>query len=353
MNSTFSERFKSARHLNALSLQDLAEKLGNLVSKQALHKYEKGEVIPDAVMIDRLCKIFNVRPDFFFTESTVDIHSVEFRKIDTLPAKEQNKIIQIVKDNVSKYLEIESILTITSQFINPLESIEKITSIADIEDAVQKLRVEWNIGEGPISSCIELLEDNNIKIIQINVEDGFDGMQAWVNESVPVIAINRIKLKSPDRIRFTVLHELAHLLLPIKHLPEKQKETFCNQFAASLLISKNAAIKELGNRRSRLMVEELGELKKEYGISIQALAMRARDLGIISKSYCNSFFFMFRQIPDWKINEPIQYQGKEQSTRFNQLVFRAIAENLISLNKAAVLKNQTLADFRQKSLAVN
>ncbi|MEI9809525.1 MAG: helix-turn-helix transcriptional regulator [Bacteroidota bacterium] len=48
MHQLFSERFRSARSLSGLSLQDLAVKLGNKVSRQALHKYEKGAVIPDS-----------------------------------------------------------------------------------------------------------------------------------------------------------------------------------------------------------------------------------------------------------------------------------------------------------------
>lgn len=48
VNELFAERFHSARVLNGLSLQDLADRLGNRVSKQALHKYEKGEVLPDS-----------------------------------------------------------------------------------------------------------------------------------------------------------------------------------------------------------------------------------------------------------------------------------------------------------------
>lgn len=351
MDVLFAERFKCARHLSGLSLQDLAEKLERKISRQALHKYETGDVVPDSEMIQMLCGVFNVRPDFFYMSATVDIKKVEFRKTNTLPSKEQNRIVEVVKDSVARYLEIESILNIQTTFDNPLAGLDQISSIDDVESAAEKLRLSWGIGNSPISSCLELLEDNNIKIIEVSVEDGFDGMQAFVNDTIPVIAINRMKLKSPDRIRFTILHELGHLLLPIENLPEKEKERYCNQFAASLLISKTSAFKELGSKRNKLMIEELGELKKEYGISIQALVMRAKDLDIISKNYCKNFFFMFNQISDWKINEPVEYSGKEQSTRFNQLIFRAMAEDLISTSKAAVLKNQTVAEFREKALA--
>ena len=109
MDSLFSERFKCARHLNGFSLQDVSDNLGNAISKQALHKYETGDVTPDSDMIGKLCNVFNVRPDFFFTNTNIEIQKIEFRKFDSLPTKEQHKIVEIVKDNVSRYLEVENI----------------------------------------------------------------------------------------------------------------------------------------------------------------------------------------------------------------------------------------------------
>jgi len=354
MNAIFAERFKAARLLKGFSLQDLANELETKISRQALHKYETGEVLPDAEMISVLCKALNVTPDFFFNKTEVQIDTVEFRKANSLPVKESNRIIEIVKDKVSKYLEIEEILALKTTFSNPLDGFPEIQNNNDIERAAEEVRKHWNLGESSIASCIELLEDKNIKIIIVEAEDGFDGMKALVNKTYPVIAINTVRLKSADRVRFTILHELAHLILPISSHTEQQKERFCNQFAGALLISKTAALNELGPKRSRLMVEELGEIKKEYGISIQALVMRAKNLEIISNLYCTKFLDFFKQVSDWKINEPSQYkfEGKEFSKRFNQLIFRALAENLISKNKAAALNNQTVSEFMEKSLLI-
>ena len=55
----------------------------------------------------------------------------------------------------------------------------------------------------------------------------------------------------------------------------------------------------------------------------------------------------------WKVNEPVEYIGEEKSNRFIQLLFRALAEELISISKAAALNNQTLAEFREKLLIVS
>lgn len=75
-------------------------------------------------------------------------------------------------------------------------------------------------------NVVELLEDKNIKVVKLDVNDDFDGLQTFVNGSIPVIAYNVLKINKPDRIRFTLLHELAHLLLTFGDITLKQKETF-------------------------------------------------------------------------------------------------------------------------------
>ena len=351
MKQLFSERFRSARILSGLSLQDLADKIDNKISRQALHKYEKGEVVPDSEMINLLSNALNVRPDFFFREAKIEFTDIEFRKLKKLPAKEENKIIEDVKDKLSRYLELEEILSIQTRFENPLKDIEPINSFDQVEAAAKKVRADWKLGSDPIFNSIELLEDKHIKVVVVDGGEDFDGMQTWVNNAIPVIAINKGNIKSDDRVRFTVLHELAHLLLPLKHLQEKQKEKYCHQFAAAMLLPAEAATEELGNGRSKLLIQELGLLKKQYGISIQAIVMRAKDLNIITDSYCKQFFFFMQQM-GWKIHEPTEYKGVEESNRFDQLLLRALAEEIISVSKAASLRNQSLAEFREKILIV-
>ncbi len=346
----FSERFKSARNLNGLSLQDLADKLDNQVSRQALHKYEKGEVIPDSEMIGLLSEILGVRPDFFFRETKVELGEIEFRKLKKLPAKDETKIREQAKDYLARYLELEEIIGIRSDFKNPLDLQKKVNTFEDVEDAAQKVRKSWKLGCDPIFNALELLEDNHIKVIEIDAGDAFDGMQTWVNGDIPVIGINKNRLKKPDRIRFTAMHELAHLLLPINHLPERQKETLCHQFAGAMLFPAEAIRMEMGNTRQRLLIQELGPLKQQYGISIQAIVMRLKDLKIISEAYFKQFFFYLTQM-QWRVDEPVDYNGVEKSNRFEQLLFRALAEEQISISKAASLKNQKLSEFKSQSLA--
>jgi Zn-dependent peptidase ImmA (M78 family)/DNA-binding XRE family transcriptional regulator len=344
----FAERLRSARILNGLSLQDLADKIEKKISRQALHKFEKGDLVPDSEMLIELSNALNVRPDFFMRETKIEFGDIEFRKLQKLPAKEEHKIIEQVRDYLARYLELEQILAIETKFNNPLKNIGAIRSSEDIENAADLLRREWKLGLDPVANVVALLEDKHIKIIEVNAGESFDGMQSWVNGNIPVIAVNKDKIKSPDRIRFTVFHELCHLL--IKDLCDhtlKQREKYCHQFAGAMLLPGKTAREELGSSRNKILIQELGLLKKQYGISIQAIVMRAKDLNIITDSYCKQFFFFLTQM-GWRINEPEEYnyQSEEKTNRFHQLLFRALAEEIISISKAAALNNQSVADFR-------
>lgn len=352
MNTLFSERFRSARLLSGLSLQELADRLDNRISRQALHKYEKGTSVPSSEMIGYLCDTLDVRPDFFFRDMEVKLGAIEFRKLDKLPAKEENRIIEQTKDFLSRYLELEETIGLSYEFKNPLAKLDVVNTQEKAEMAAEMVRKAWCLGMDPISNTVELLEDNHIKVIEFEADLGFDGMQTLVNGKIPVIAVNVSRVKKDDRKRFTVMHELAHLLMPIApDLPEKQKEALCNQFAGAMLFPSDLIKRELGMKRNKLLIQELGVLKQEYGISIQAIVMRALTTKIVSSRYCTQFFAYIKQM-NWQVDEPFDFNSGEKSKRFEQLLFRALGEDLISVSKAAALNNMKLADFKSKMLSV-
>lgn len=344
--AVFAERFKSARLMNGFSLQDLADALDNKLSRQALHRYEKGEVIPDAEKINLLSKALGVSADYFFRTTKIEMSDIEYRKLSKMPPKEAAIINEKTKEYLSRYLELEEIIGLQKEFENPLKDFQIITSYRQVNDAANILRDNWALGKGPIFNIVELLEDKNIKVIKLDVAEDFDGLQTFVNGSIPVVAYNARKTNKPDRIRFTLLHELAHLLLKFGNVSEREKETLCHEFAGAMLLPEEALKSELGEYRTKLSTLELGNIKKQYGISMQAIVMRARACGIINDHYTKQFFFFIKQM-NWKVDEPVEYQGVEESNRFEQLLFRALIEEQISMSKAASLSNQSLAEFRK------
>jgi Zn-dependent peptidase ImmA (M78 family)/transcriptional regulator with XRE-family HTH domain len=348
MNSNFADRFKSARLLSGFSLQDVADKLTKSVTRQAIYRYEKGEVIPDSETIAELSKLFNVRPDFFFNTTVVEIGEVSYRKLK-IPAKEETRIKEQTKDYLSRYLELEDLLGIKAPFVNPLKDYPKVSDYGNVNAAADLLREKWNLGTNALSNIAALLEDKNIKVLKLNASTGFDGLQTYANGTIPVIAYNERQLNKKDRIRFTLLHELAHLLLKFDaSLSSNQIEKLCHQFAGAVLMPESAIKQELGEFRHRLSINELGKIKQQYGISMQAIVMRANVCKIVTDNYKRQFFDWMEE-NGWRTEEPINYEGNEESGRFDQLIFRALVEELISFSKAAALKNMSLADFKEFS----
>jgi len=269
-----------------------------------------------------------------------------------MPVKEEQKIIEQTREYLSRYLELEELLGIKYEFKDPLKDFPVICEFEQINEAALQLREAWNLGLGPIFNIPELLEDKHIKVVEIDADILFDGLQTKVNTNIPVIAYNKNIADKLDRVRFTLLHELGHLLLKFDpQLSENQRDKLCHQFAGAMLLPAQPLREEMGEHRNRLSVTELGHIKRQYGISMQALVYRANLLHIVNDNYKTQFFNMMKQM-NWRIDEPIAYEGVEKATRFDQLLYRAIAEELISISKGAALKNMKLSDFRSQSLVM-
>ena len=351
MKEIVAKRIKSARTLAGLSLRELSQKMDGIVSHNAITKYENGLMMPDSKVLLALAKALDVKSDYFFRPFTVTIESVEFRKKSKLSIKNANSIQQKVSDDVEKYIELEQFLNISSEFHNPLKQNE-INNGEDVENAVNKLLTEWKIGFNALPNVIELLEEKGIKVVELDASEDFDGLSGWANSSVPIIVIN--KNYPIERKRFTALHELGHLLLSFNStIEDKTVEKLCHRFAGAMLIPRDTMYNLLGQSRKTIILFEFEAIKESYGISVQATMARARDLSIITKEKYISFIIWIREKEERKKETAFeQYVGREQSDRFKQLLYRATAEGVISMSKAANLANQKLATFRDEFIAL-
>ena len=347
MKEIVSSKIKQARILQAMSLQDLADRIG--VSKQMISKYEKGDSIPQSKMLIKLAKALEVKMDYFFSPSSVELGEINFRKKNSFSIKKINALKEKIKIELSNYLEIENILQINNSFKNPLER-RKVSTINDIEGIVSELRTEWKIGFDPIHNIIQLLEDKEIKIIEINEpENNFDGLATIINGKYPVIVLN--KSFSVERKRFTLLHELGHLLLELPECDVKFEENICNRFAAEFLFPQNLVIKEFGNKRDSISLRELVEVQKKYGISIRAIIYRLKDANIFSENRLTEFYKKLNFNPTLKKEiDQERFQSSEVSHRYEQLVYRALSQELISSSKAASLLNVNINEVLKSSI---
>jgi Zn-dependent peptidase ImmA (M78 family)/DNA-binding XRE family transcriptional regulator len=346
MNNIFSYRFKNARQKSGLTLQEIADKLG--LSKQMISKYENGLSLPDSSNLIKLADVFNEKIDYFFRKSVVELQNVNFRKKSSYISKKEKSLKVKILNQMENYLTIEDILSIKSEFANPLIDFQ-ISDFNNSEEAANKLRKAWNLGNDPIHNIINLLESNEIKVIEINEPDQnmFDGLSAFIDNKYPVIAIN--KNFPLERKRFTLFHELAHLLLKIdEKIIDKQKEKMCDRFAGAMLLPQSIIFKEIGVKRDKISIKELVNFQKQFGISISAIIYRLSDLNIIPESKKKLFFIRQNKEKSFKdyINES-RFSGVEDSERYFRLVYKALSQEMISISKASALLNQAIEEVRE------
>ena len=332
----FSERLRLARKRSGLSLRALSSAMDGLVSAQAIGKYERAEMMPSSTVAIALADALEVTPSYLLSPSSVSLESVEFRKLSSSRARERAAVEAEVLDHVDRYLQIEEILGIdnTGQDM-PDGAPYSIQSMEDAEEAATWLRAAWNLGSAPIQNMTELLEERGIKVFKLDLPERVDGLSCRVHrldgDDVPVVVCSTGK--SVERQRFTIAHELGHMVLDIPStIPE---EKAYHRFAGAFLAPRAEIIREVGRRRHNFGFAELIEIKRMFGISAAALVMRMRDLGIINEATLRT---IFRGIgSSWRSEEPHPLDREELPTRFRRLCLRALAENEISDTKAAEL----------------
>lgn len=344
MEKIIAYRIKNARKLRLLSQQEVADELG--VSKQMVSKYEKGASVPDSSKLIQLASLFGQKTDYFFRAYQVALGEVNFRKKSKFSKKHQDALKELIKIKLENYLWLEETLSIDYSFDNILKK-EKIKSIQDIEKVVTKLRKHWDIGTDPVHNIIQILEDNHIKVIDLDdVGSEFDGLACFVNNKYPIIVVNGSF--SVERKRFTLLHELGHLLLNLPDGASDSKEAFCDKFAAEFLLPQKIIIQEFGGKRKHITLPELIATQKKYGISISAIIERLADVQILSQTQLKAFYQKINFNPSLKKEINLsRFETSEFSDRYKRLVYRAVSEESISISKASSLLNINIDTVRE------
>ncbi len=335
-----------------LSLRALEKKISGAVSYNALNKYEKGDMMPGSDVLMTVAEATQQSYGFFFRPLKGEIQSIKFRKKTKLGKKTQNSICEHAQNFFERYFEIESILGLESEFTNPLNQKKGgIRTSQDAETAADELRDAWKLGQNALANLHETLENNRIKVFEADSSDSFDGFSGWLQKTPVIVVANRLNKQCLTRKRNTLAHELGHILLKnaiADDVTEKEEERIMNRFSAAFLLPQEVFFEEFGKNRKAVSFEELIDIKVTYGISIAAIVYRAHDLGCINDATFKRFWKIYNA-RGWRKEEPgdKDYSGDESSTRFKQLVWRALSEEMITRSKAAELLNVTVDELRK------
>lgn len=328
----FSKNLKYYRLKKNMTKKELAALIG--VSSMAISYYESGQRNPDMDTIKKIASALGIRVSDFLSrrnETLAFVHG-EFRKNSKLPIKQQEFIRESVEEYVGRFYSILDILG--DKVLPEAPEAHQIEITGDYEKDALEMRRYLKISEsGPVGNMIELLENKGIIVYVCNEEcPDFSGMNGSVNGR-PYIIVNGNM--TTERIRSTIAHELAHFLFVWNEtLEEKEVEKMATAISGAFLFPAEDAVRELGVRRTKVS-RDMNYICKEYGISMYLLVKRANMCNIFSDGIAKDFYIEAGK-RGWKKNEPTRIL-REEPLLFSQLVFRAVCENEISIQKGAEL----------------
>lgn len=307
MNRVVPIRIKEARISREMSLEDLSKEL--LISRQSLSKYELGSVQIDEEQIINISKILNYPIDFFYKEKNEFCSNsiVHFRST-TIPQKtkkmfEQRVFIfdEYIVRTLKDYIEFPKLNLIDVNAFN-LDNEEEFDKI---EEIALELRKFWNLGLEPIMNLTNILLKNGIIISNLDLNNiKVDGFSTWIS-GVPYIFVGSDK-KSAVRMRFSLAHELGHIILH-SHITEeeakrnhKRIEAEANRFASAFLMPQSTFLEDIFS----LNLDSFISIKRKWKVSIGAIIRRLYDLEMITEQqYSNLNRYI--NLKSWRKNEPL------------------------------------------------
>lgn len=325
-----------------ISKKDLASIIG--VTPMAVTYYENGDRKPDLAISRRIASALDV--------SLADLMSVqldhheyqfcEYRKNSSLAKKNQEFIEASIRKHFDGFLLVAD--AVGAGALKDAPQCHQYVPEGDSCRDAAALRNWLGIGEeGPILNLVGLLENKGFLVYLLDYHNNsFSGINGFV-DGRPYIVIN--SSVTAERQRSTIAHELAHLFFTEKKEYDQSWEDYMTAVSGSFLFPDQSVIDELGIRRSGIG-SDMVIVAEEYGISMQLLVKRAREVGVISQSVYKAFFVILNKNGGRK-NEPSRIKA-EKTTLFEQLVLRAASESQISLSKAAELLQIPLFDLRNK-----
>lgn len=288
-----------AREYRGYSQTELSSNIDGL-SQSNLSKFEKGVSTLSYDLVQKIINFLEFPVGFFKQNISNQTETAHFRKRSVITKKTKTRIelsyrlIGYIVDEMEVSIDWPSFKLRTFDLEDGFtpETVAKYTR--------KYLGLKY---DEPVKNIFNLLETNGIIIVELDETEKFDGVSFVSDKGFPVIVIN--KNFSNDRKRFTIAHELGHLLMHSVNNPaipeyrvldiEKEANSFASEFLMPALAVKNSLYD--------LRLSYLSELKRYWLTSMASIIKRALDLGCISKDK-SKYFNIELSRKGWRKKEP-------------------------------------------------
>ena len=294
-----------AREARGMTQADLAR--AAKVSPSKVSKYEAGALQVSARDASVLADVLEYPLDFFqdrFARAAETSHIFHHRKKARLT---MSKTREIHARADACRLHIARVLTDIDVDTTGFTSMDVDAFDGDVERIATLVRASWRVAPGPIPNLVEAVERAGAVVVAADFGTrDLDAVSQYDPHLPPVIFLNRAM--PADRQRLTLAHEVGHLIMhriPVSPDPEKE----ANQFAGAFLLPEREFRAEVG---SRVDLKKLLAMKPRWKVSVQAMVVRAKTLGMISDRQYRSLFMRMGAM-GWRTNEPLPLQPERPS----------------------------------------
>ncbi len=308
------EMLAVAREARGMTQSELAERSG--VPQGTISKAEHGLATLSDERLRALAEALGFPLDVFRWDDEVHgfgSSSFYHRKQKSLPQARLREIQatfnlhRIRARRLSQGLDI-----IAKHRFQPLD----IDDYGTPDEAARAVRAMWNVPMGPVKDLCRLIENAGGVVVRTDLgTNKISAISQWLSGERPIFVTNAA---SPaDRERFTLAHEIAHVLLHETPRDEKEGETEADRFASELLMPAADISPQLAGG---IDLARAAQLKPYWRVAMSALIRRAKDLGFITEGRYKSLSVQMSQ-KGWRTREPVQIE--RDRPRFLDQVIKA------------------------------
>jgi Zn-dependent peptidase ImmA (M78 family)/transcriptional regulator with XRE-family HTH domain len=298
MTAFYGGLLKLAREVRGWSQATLADRSG--IAQGSISRYEKGLQQPSEAQVAALSVATGAAPAFF-ADGEARPAAVMYRSRSLRSARLEAHVR--ARLNVARF--------VAQRLLADIE-IETVARFPDADmsfdtpgAAAQHLRSSWWIPPGPLDGLCDYIEASGGIVVRVDL--GTDQTVAAymhpLGDPVRWFFVNT-RVSAGDRLRFSLAHEIGHAVLHEGGLAPDTRaaEAESNLFAGAMLLPERDFRGDLP--RGRIRLAHLMDLKRRWGVSLQTVAMRAHEIGVLSRSQLSS---VFREISarGYRTSEPV------------------------------------------------
>lgn len=271
-----------ARESRGLTQKELAEKLN--ISPAQLSRIEVGLRAIRKEQLNELSRVLNYRTTLFMRQEPIyglGISEFYHRKRKDVSERLLNQIYARIHLRLREIEKLISEVDIGQVDIRPVQIDDFDGGAAEV---ARLIRVGWHLPRGPIASVVEAIENARGLVLPFDFgTNRIDAISHWNSNGMPPVFF--VNAYSPmDRLRFTIAHELGHVILHQSIDPDMERQA--NEFASEFLMPARDIMPYLVD----LSLAKLADLKRYWKVSMAALLKRAADLETITPRKARSLW---------------------------------------------------------------